>query len=114
MSDEKISDDFKQLGENLSEMLRATWDRPERKAVKAEIERGLNEVGQMLNKAIGDFSESEVGQKMKAEVGEMKTRIQSGEVEETIRSDVKSALKSVNGELEKLIKKIRAVDDDPA
>lgn len=112
MSDDTISDDFKRLGENLSEMLRAAWDRPERKAVKADIEHGLNEVGTALNQAISDFSASETGQKVKTEVEEIKSRVRSGEVEESLRSDVKSALKAVNDELEKLIRKIRTQEED--
>ncbi len=107
MSEEKLSDDFKQLGENLAEMLRAAWDRPERKAIQSEIQSGLNELGQALNKTVNDFSESDVGQKVKTEVGEIRAKVQGGEVEDAIRADVQSALKSVNGELEKLISKIR-------
>lgn len=111
MSEEKLSDDFKILGENLAEMLRAAWDRPERKAVKTEIERGLNEVGKALNGAIDEFSASDVGQKIKSEANDIKSRVQSGEVEEALRTDVRSALQSVNKELEKLIQKIRVVEE---
>jgi succinate dehydrogenase/fumarate reductase flavoprotein subunit len=110
--EEKLADDFKELGENLVEMLRAAWDRPERKAVKEDIEKGLNEMGQVFNDAMNDFSASDVGQKVKTEVDDLKGRVDSGEVEEKIRSEMKSALSTVNGELTKLIEKMRAAETE--
>lgn len=110
MSEPEISDDFKQLGDNLVELLRAAWERPERKEIQSELESGLNELGASLNKAAAEFSTSETGQKLKEEVQDLKSRVQSGEVEGTIRKDLKAALTAVNQELETLAKKIRSTE----
>lgn len=111
MSDPKISDDFKQLGDNLVEVLRAAWERPERKAIQEELETGLNELGAALNRAAGEFTESETGQKLKADVVDLKNRVESGEVEGAIREDVRAALSAVNKELANLAKKIRGTGE---
>lgn len=110
MSEPEISDDFKQLGDNLVELLRAAWERPERKEIQSELENGLNELGTALNKAAAEFSTSETGQKLKEEVQDLKSRVKSGEVEGTIRKDLKAALTAVNRELETLAKKIRSTE----
>lgn len=110
MSEPEISDDFKQLGDNLVELLRAAWARPERREIQSELENGLNELGAALNQAAVEFSTSETGQKLKEEVKDLKSRVQSGEVEGTIRKDLKAALTAVNRELEALAKKIRSTE----
>lgn len=79
MKEQPISDHFRDLGENLVELLRAAWERPEREKAQRDIEGGLRELGDQLNRSIG----------VKA------------------RTEIDSALSSVNAELEKLIRKLR-------
>jgi len=112
MSDPKISDDFKKLGDNLVEVLRAAWERPERKTIQSELETGMNELGAALNRAASEFSESETGQKLKDEVQTLKSRVESGEVEGALREDMRTALAAVNKELEKLATKIRGAGEE--
>ena len=40
-----LADDLRDLGNNLVELLRTAWDRPERKKLREEIESGLAELG---------------------------------------------------------------------
>jgi hypothetical protein len=107
MSEEKISDGFKELGENLAGLLKAAWDRPERVEVQREIESGLQEVGSTLSRAVEDFSGSDLGRKVQSDLAGLKEKVEKGEVDETVRGEIRSALKSVNEELEKLIRRLR-------
>ena len=104
---EPLAPDFQQLGENLAEMLRAAWDRPERKNLQREIENGLNEVGAALNQAASEFSVSDTGQKIKTGVEDVKSCVDGGEIESNIRAEVRGALRTMNSELQKLITKLR-------
>jgi len=107
MSEEKISDGFKELGENLAGLLKAAWDRTERAEVQREIESGLQEVGSALSRAVEDFSESDLGKKVQVDLVGLKEKVEKGEVDEKVRGEIRSALKSVNGELDKLIRRLR-------
>jgi hypothetical protein len=107
MSDEKISDGFKTLGDNLAGLLRAAWDRPERAKVQEEIETGLQELGHALNRVVDDVAESDFGKKVKTDLAGLKGKVEKGEVEEKVAGEIRSALGSVNAELEKLIQKLR-------
>jgi len=111
MSDEHISEDFKALGRNITEVLRAAWNSQERKNLQQEIEEELKDFGTAMNRVVEEIAESDMGQKIKAEVGEIKERVDSGEVESKVRSEVQSALKNINQELENLIGKFNARDE---
>ena len=108
MSAENISDGFKELGENLAGLLKAAWDRPERAEVQREIENGLHELGNALTRAAEDVSQSDFGEKVRTDFAGLKERVEKAEVEEKVRREIRTALKSVNGELEKLIERMRA------
>lgn len=97
-----LADDLRDLGNNLVDLLRTAWDRPERKKLREEIESGLSELGVSLNKASEEIKKSEVGKKLKSGVHDFKTRAEEKKVEETIRSEVKNALSQLNKELQKL------------
>lgn len=108
---EGLSGDFKELGDNLLEMLRAAWDRPERKGLENEIRRGMNELSGVLTKAASDFDSSEAGQKVKTGVSDFRTRVDRGEVEENLRNDIRSALQAANREIRNFTSKIQPTDD---
>jgi hypothetical protein len=108
MSDEKISDDLQELGENLAGLLKAAWDRPERVEVQREIEHGLHELGAALSGAVDDFSQSDLGKKVQSDIAGIKEKVVKGEVEENVRREIRTALRSVNGELENLIERMRS------
>lgn len=105
--EEDIGAEFRAFGENLKEMLRAAWDRPERQQLQTEIERGLHELGLTLRQTADEFSNSEVGQRVKTEVGDLRERVERGEVDKKVREDLGKALRTVNTELQKLAEQLR-------
>ena len=107
-SEEDLAADFRALGNNLLGVLQAAWDRPERQKLQQEIENGLLELGATLKQASDDFSETPVGNRIKTGVDEIRARVESGQVEEVIRNDLQSALRTINTELENLTSKMGA------
>lgn len=104
---EDLGAEFRAFGENLKAMLRAAWDRPERQQLQAEIERGLTELGTTLRQTADEFSQSEVGQRVKTEVDDLRERVERGEVDKKVREDLGKALRTVNAELQKLADQLR-------
>lgn len=105
--DEDLGAEFRAFGENLKDMLRAAWARPEREQLQKEIENGLQELGTALRQTADEFSQSEVGQRVKTGVEDIRSRVERGEVERTIHEDLGKALRTVNTELQKLAEKLR-------
>jgi len=109
--EEDLSAAFRALGEHLKKVLHTAWERPERQQLQNEIEHGLEELGASLRQASDEFAQSDVGQRVKAEVEDIRARVETGEVERIIRKDLGKALQTVNAELQKLSEKLRASKD---
>ena len=98
-----LGDEFRNLGKNLTEVMRAAWESPERKNMQAEIEAGLDELGKSLNREISSFRQSPTGQRLQADMEDLNQRIRSGEVSTKARSELLAALKRANAELQNVI-----------
>jgi hypothetical protein len=101
--EEKLNEEFRSLGKNLAEALRAAWDTPERKRVQQELENGLNELSASLKREADNFSESQTGQQLKADIHDLGERFRTGEAQNQVHHELLSALKTVNAELQKVI-----------
>jgi hypothetical protein len=100
-----IAAELQELSRNLREALRSAWESEERRKFQEEIETGLNNLGTSLNRAIQDFSESPTGQTLKADINDINERIKTGEMEAKLRNELLGALRTVNQELQKVLKK---------
>lgn len=98
----EVAKEFRDLGENLKNVLQMAWESPERKKLQAEIEAGLTELGTSINKAAEDFQESPTGQRLQSEVKDLGERVRSGEVEAGLREQILSVLREVNAKLKKV------------
>jgi hypothetical protein len=96
-----ISEEFSELGRNIMQALQAAWTSEDRKKLQAEIEAGLKAASQAVQQAADDFSQSQAGQTLKTEAEDFQKRVQSGELEAKIRSEVSAALRIANQELKK-------------
>ncbi len=96
-----LADELRSLGKNLSDFLRAAWASEERKRVTQDIDSSLTELGKTIEKAANDFSATETGQRLKADVQDFSKRVQTGEVQDKARRELLEALKKVNQELNK-------------
>ncbi len=98
----ELSDEFRKLGENLAESLRALWEHPETRQFRTEMKEGLTQLGDSLTQAVSDFSESPEGQKLQAGIEDIGEKIRTGEVEDKARNELINALSRINMELEKV------------
>ncbi len=93
--------ELREMGKNLQALLKASWESEERKKVQSELQAGLNDLGKSLSKAASEFSASPAGQTMKADLEDFNQRLQSGEVQAKVRSEVLNALRAANEGLKK-------------
>lgn len=98
-----LADELSAFGKNLIDVLRAAWDRPERQKLQQEIESGISELGSTLRKEAQSVSDSQVGQRIKAEVDDLSERVRSGQVETKVREELINALQTINLELAKVV-----------
>lgn len=105
--EENLGAEFRAFGESLKDMLRAAWERPERQQLQTDIESALHELGTTLRQTADEFSQTEVGQRVKTEAENIRSRVERGEVEKTVREDLGKALRTVNAELQKVAEKLR-------
>jgi hypothetical protein len=107
-----IAEELRALGLHLREMLRTAWESPERKKVQEEIQSGLSELGETVNKAVNEFSESSAGQTIKADYDDFSERMRTGQVESKVREEILKVLRKVNTELGRTTEENKKADDD--
>jgi hypothetical protein len=96
-----LAEEFRNLGNNLREILQSAWDSEERKKLQQEIEVGLADLGKSLNNTVEELKVSPAGQRLKTEVEDLHQRVRSGKIENDLRENLLSVLRKVNRELEK-------------
>ncbi len=108
-----LASELRQLGKNLKASLQSAWESEERKKVQEEIENGLAELGQLLQDTATEFEANRVGQEIKANVADFRSRLESGEVETRVRKDLTAALQTINAELDKFKDQWTRPEEDP-
>ncbi|OGO25177.1 MAG: hypothetical protein A2W33_09680 [Chloroflexi bacterium RBG_16_52_11] len=111
--EESLADEFYNLGQNLIKTLHAAWDRPERKMLQQEIEEGLSELAQTLQREADTFVESPTGQRMKSDLEELHQKVRTGEAETKVRSELLEVFKVVNTELQRVVSRLQSEDSIP-
>ena len=100
-NEDTVAEEFRQLGKNLTEVLRGAWDSPERKRLRQEIANGLTDLSSMVRREAEHIRESPTSQRLKAEAEDFRSRIRTGEYENKARQELISALRSINEQLQK-------------
>lgn len=104
---------FRELGQNLKEVFQSAWESEQAHQLKEELKEGFTEIGTATTKAIEDFSMSEAGRNLKSEAEALKSRLESGELEEKSRLEISKALHIINTELQKIIQGFTSSKQDP-
>lgn len=107
--EENLTSALHRLGENLVQTLQAAWESPERKKLQQEIEEGLNDITQTVERQVEDFKQSPTGQQLKADIDDLRERVRRGEAEAQLRQELLRALQTINTELEKVAARLRNV-----
>lgn len=111
-SGSNLKDEFRNLGNNLKQVINAAWESEERQKFQVEIEEGMRELGFVLDDLAQGIREGEVGQNIRREVDDFSERVRTGEVESKAREEILKALKVLNTELEKASKKFAAEEEE--
>jgi molecular chaperone GrpE (heat shock protein) len=98
-----VENEFERLGNNLRKAVAEAWQSGERKQLSQDLQSGIEELGETLNRAANEFVNSPSGQKMRTEVENFSRRVQEGEVAEKVESELLSALDRLNRKLEEVI-----------
>jgi hypothetical protein len=96
-----LSDEFRDLGKNLVNAMKAAWDSPERQKLQKELGDGIDQLITTLRMETDTFRESPAGQRLRADVEDLRQRVRSGEIENQVRSEILTALRTINSELER-------------
>jgi hypothetical protein len=101
--EESVVEEFRNLGKNLFGALQAALEKPEFKKVQQDVVDGISDLGSTLKREGKNLTEGSTGQQIKANIDELGQRLRNVEVQNKIRLEVLSVLKSANAELEKVI-----------
>src|SRR5690242_13513362 len=96
-----LSAELRELGHNLKAAAKTAWESEESRRLQQELKTGLVALEAGLREASNEFTSPETRQRVRAEVHEMGERFRSGQVENQLRDDLLSALRTVNAELKK-------------
>lgn len=111
-AEERISEEFRELGKNLIGMLRSAWESPERKKLQQEIENGIMELGITLKQEAETFRESPTGQRLKSDMEDVREKLRTRKTRARMREEVLSALRTINSELEKVADRWREDEEE--
>lgn len=113
-SEEKISDEFRELGKNLTEVMRAIWESPERKKFQQDILTSISDLGVTLKQEADAFINSPTGQRIKTNAEGIRKGIRKEEVESRVRGELLSALHSTNTRLRQAIERMESSETSEA
>jgi hypothetical protein len=99
--DDAVREELRQLGANLRAALREARESDEWRRLQTDIAAGLEDAASALRGAAEEFAASPTGQKLQDEMSALHQRVRTGDVAGTIRSDILSALRTLNADLEK-------------
>jgi hypothetical protein len=99
-----VSSEWRDLGQNLKEIFQNTWESAERQKLQEDIEAGLADFANSVNKAVDEFKVSPTGQRLKSDVEDLHERVKSGEVEGKAKHELATILQKINAELGKISK----------
>lgn len=111
-ADESLAQALADLGKNLVAVMHVTWERPERRKLQEDIEKGVNDLGSTLRDGAKAAADNPVSQRIRSDIEDLSDRVRSGQVETKVRSELISALQTLNIELEK-VKNMLAVAPEP-
>ena len=109
---ESITDDLRELGSNLVNALQSTWESVERKELQRSVEKGLSGVLAALEDTADDLDLEDVSQRVRASFSQIEEKIRSGELEDSVRTNVTGILERIHTELVQFSAKMAPSDPE--
>ena len=94
-----LGEEFRNLGDNLKQVLQEAWRSEERIRLQEEIESGLSDAAATLRTAAADFEQSPAGERMKVEMQDLGEKMRDGRLQDDVRSELVEMLRKLNDEL---------------
>lgn len=107
-----LTDELRDLGQNLSQVLQAGWASEGRRRLQRQVEDGLADLAHAVGRAAREFAASPEGRRLEDDLRGFGDRLRSGEIESEIRSDLVDVLRRANVELQKAADQIRRKSQD--
>ena len=111
---QELKDELRNLGQNLVDALRATWNSPERRRLQDEVTAGLTDLTTTIKQEADHIQESPTGQRLRTEVDDLHQRVRDGEIENQLRTELLGALRIINQELQKVVGHWNVAEKPPA
>ncbi len=108
-----LVDEFRNLGEQFAKTIRSAWYSEERKQFEQEMRDGVRTFAGEVDKAVKDIMATEPAQKVKSEAGEIKGKVEQGDVLEKTRSGLAQGLRRFSDELTKLADSFTPAEKEP-
>lgn len=97
-----VSAEFKQLGRQFAETIKAAWYSEERHRLEAEIREGVKSFVDEVDKVIREAKDSPVVERVKDEASQVKTKVETTDVGRKARMGIAQGLQWLSEELSKL------------
>jgi len=94
-----LGEEFRNLGDNLKQVLQEAWRSEERIRLQQEIESGLSDAAATLRTAAADFEQRQAGRRLKAEMQDLGEKMREGRLQDEVRSELVEMLRKLNDEL---------------
>ncbi len=108
-----IANELANLGRQVAETLQNAWQSDERQKVEAQIKTGVESFASEIDKALNEVRQGGMGQKIRAEATQVKTKVESGNVGEKAGMGFAQGLRWLSAELGKIADKLAETDGEP-
>lgn len=97
-----VAEEFKKLGQNLSNTLQSLLDSDEARRIEGEVRKGLTGFADEVEKFVREAANSPSAQRLKEDAKDMGKRVESSDVTRQAQEGVVSGLRWMSVELDKL------------
>jgi predicted DNA-binding protein (UPF0278 family) len=108
-----IARELAELGKKFGEAINAAWNSEERYKIQGEIKDGLHRFSTEVDSAIKNLRESDVGEKVKTGVRQVREDVEAGKVADELRRGTVTALRGLSEALDKMASSFTPADDEP-
>lgn len=98
----EVIEELTNLGRQFGETLRKAWDSAERQRFETELREGVRSFADEVDKMIKDVKEGSAGHKLRAEVEDVQSQVQSGDLSRRARESFVKGMRWLSEEMGKL------------
>ena len=96
-----LHDEFKKFGKNIKDLVSSFLSSEELKNFSQEIRSDFSEIIDAFEETAVEFKESKMGKKIQEDIQDLNERIENGDFQDKIKSEINHLLQILNEELEK-------------